>query len=157
MEHWRENGLNSKLQETPAQVLSCEYCDNFKNNYFEKDLERAASLNPLSLVRYSKKQVRNLSVPFAMRHLSGSPFCKNFFLRAWVPIGLSASICVPVGKNLCKIKGENIRATAEFVQNQQRDITQQKIACSKSAIETLEIGCCSGVFLVKSEHIRTFF
>ena len=55
MEHWRENGLNSKLQETPAQVLSCEYCNNFKNTYFEKDLERAASLNPLPLVRYCKK------------------------------------------------------------------------------------------------------
>lgn len=55
MEHWRENGLNSKLQETPAQVLSCEYCDNFKSTYFEKDLERAASLNPLPLVRYCKK------------------------------------------------------------------------------------------------------
>ena len=79
MEHWRENGLNSKLQETPAQVLSCEYCDNFKSTYFEKDLERAASLNPLPLVRYCKKYVQNLSVPFVMRHLSGSPFCKNFF------------------------------------------------------------------------------
>ena len=30
-------------KETPAQVLSCEYCDIFRNNYFEEHLRITAS------------------------------------------------------------------------------------------------------------------
>ena len=30
-------------KETPAQVLSCEVCETFKNNYFEEYLQMAAS------------------------------------------------------------------------------------------------------------------
>ena len=29
---------------TPTQVLSCEYCEIFRNTYFEKDLQTAASV-----------------------------------------------------------------------------------------------------------------
>ena len=32
-----------KKKETPAQVLSCEYCGIFKNTYFKKHLRTAAS------------------------------------------------------------------------------------------------------------------
>ena len=33
-----------KLQRlTPAQVFPCEYCENFKNTYFEEHLRTAAS------------------------------------------------------------------------------------------------------------------
>ena len=31
-------------QETPTQVLSCEYYENFKNTYFEEYLRTAASI-----------------------------------------------------------------------------------------------------------------
>ena len=32
-----------KLQETPTQAFSCEYCVIFKNTYFEEHLRTAAS------------------------------------------------------------------------------------------------------------------
>ena len=32
------------MRETPRQVLSCEYCEIFKNTYFEKRLRTAASI-----------------------------------------------------------------------------------------------------------------
>ena len=34
-------GLQNK--ETPTQVFSCEYCEIFKNTYFEEHLQTAAS------------------------------------------------------------------------------------------------------------------
>ena len=30
-------------KETPAQVISCEYCEVFKNTYFEEHLQTAVS------------------------------------------------------------------------------------------------------------------
>ena len=30
-------------KETPAQVISCEYCEIFKNTYFEENLQTAVS------------------------------------------------------------------------------------------------------------------
>ena len=30
-------------KETPAQVISCEYCEIFKNTYFEEHLQTAVS------------------------------------------------------------------------------------------------------------------
>ena len=35
-------GLQLYQKETPTQVFSCEYCELFKNNYFEKHLQMAA-------------------------------------------------------------------------------------------------------------------
>ena len=32
------------VKETPAQVFSCEYCEIFKNTYFEEHLWTAASI-----------------------------------------------------------------------------------------------------------------
>ena len=32
------------LKETPTQVLCCEYCEIFKNTYFEEHLGTAASV-----------------------------------------------------------------------------------------------------------------
>ena len=31
------------LKKTPTHVFSCEYCETFKNNYFEEHLRPAAS------------------------------------------------------------------------------------------------------------------
>ena len=43
----RPSGLQLYLKETPAQVFSCEYCQIFKNTYFEEPLRTAlfTSLN----------------------------------------------------------------------------------------------------------------
>ena len=35
-----ESLLNTPMMETPAEVLSCEYCKTFKNNYFEEHLRK---------------------------------------------------------------------------------------------------------------------
>ena len=35
--------LQLNLKETPTQVFYCEYCEIFKNAYFEKYLQTAAS------------------------------------------------------------------------------------------------------------------
>ena len=40
MEHER---LQLYSKQTPTQVLSCEYCETFKNTYFEEHLQTAAS------------------------------------------------------------------------------------------------------------------
>ena len=40
----RLSGLQLYLKETPAQVFSCEYCQIFKNTYFEEPLRTAAFL-----------------------------------------------------------------------------------------------------------------
>ena len=33
--------LSNKVADTPTQVFSCEYCEIFKNTYFEKHLQTA--------------------------------------------------------------------------------------------------------------------
>ena len=38
------------LKETPIKVFSCEYCEIFKNTYFEKNLRTTASAIPAWLV-----------------------------------------------------------------------------------------------------------
>ena len=37
------------IEETPTQVVFCEYCEIFKNTYFEEHLQMAAS-EPLKIV-----------------------------------------------------------------------------------------------------------
>ena len=39
------NGLQLYEKETPTQVLCCEYCEIFKNTYFEEHLRTAASVS----------------------------------------------------------------------------------------------------------------
>ena len=39
----RAGGLQLYYKEIPTQVLSCEYCEIFKNTYFEEHLQTAAS------------------------------------------------------------------------------------------------------------------
>ena len=41
--------LFNKLKETPTQLVFCEYCEIFKNTYFEDHLQIAAS-EPLQIV-----------------------------------------------------------------------------------------------------------
>ena len=38
-----DSDCNFIKNETPAQMLFCEYCETFKNNYFEEHLPTAAS------------------------------------------------------------------------------------------------------------------
>ena len=35
--------LQLSWKDTPTQVFSCKYCEDFKNSYFEEDLKTAAS------------------------------------------------------------------------------------------------------------------
>ena len=42
---WRSATL---LKETPTKVFSCEYCNIFKNTYFEENLSTIASATPAS-------------------------------------------------------------------------------------------------------------
>ena len=37
------------IKETPTQVVFCEYCEIFKNTYFEEHLQMAAS-EPIKIV-----------------------------------------------------------------------------------------------------------
>ena len=59
LQHSRENtcaGISFYQQETPKQVLFCEYCKIFKNNYFEEHLRTASfviSLWPTLSFRFS--------------------------------------------------------------------------------------------------------
>ena len=52
-QYWQESpvleSLFNKLKETPTQVVFCEYCEIFKNTYFEEKLQIAAS-EPLKIV-----------------------------------------------------------------------------------------------------------
>ena len=52
-QYWQESpvleSLFNKLKETPTQVVFCEYCEIFKNTYFEDHLQIAAS-EPLQIV-----------------------------------------------------------------------------------------------------------
>ena len=43
--HRKTPVLESFLKETPTHVFSCEICQIFKNTYFEKRLQTAASKN----------------------------------------------------------------------------------------------------------------
>ena len=38
-------------KETPTQVFSCDYCEFFKNTYFEEHLRRAASVYSKDLLK----------------------------------------------------------------------------------------------------------
>ena len=40
----QKGGLQLYYKKIPTQVLSCEYCDIFKNTYFEEHLRTAASI-----------------------------------------------------------------------------------------------------------------
>ena len=58
---------NFYKQETPTQVFSCEYCEIFKNNYFEEHLLTAASeiifllfIRFFPAINFSSKFVCNL-------------------------------------------------------------------------------------------------
>ena len=39
--------MSAILLKRPAQVFSCEYCEIFKNTYFEEHLQAAASVLPI--------------------------------------------------------------------------------------------------------------
>ena len=39
---FRPLGLQLYLKETPTQLFSCEFCENFKNTFFEEHLQTAA-------------------------------------------------------------------------------------------------------------------
>ena len=55
--------FNLRLQkETPTQVCSCEYCDNFKNIYLEERLRAAASALEVSLFVLYRGVVRFYSL-----------------------------------------------------------------------------------------------
>ena len=43
-------GLHFIKKETPTQVFFCEYCEIFKNTYFEKHLRTTASVNSRAAV-----------------------------------------------------------------------------------------------------------
>ena len=45
-----ENTCNFIKKETPTQVFSCEYCEIFKNTYFEERLRTAGSVIVLTKV-----------------------------------------------------------------------------------------------------------
>ena len=47
-------------EETPIQVFFCEYCEIFKNTYFEKHLRTTASVN-------SRADVFQESLPLAFK------------------------------------------------------------------------------------------
>ena len=48
-------GLQLYYKEIPTQVLSCEYCEIFRNTYFEEHLQTAASVLLIIklLIKYS--------------------------------------------------------------------------------------------------------
>ena len=43
-------GLHFIKKETPTQVFFCEYCEIFKNTYFEKHLQTTAAVNSRAAV-----------------------------------------------------------------------------------------------------------
>ena len=43
---WRLFLIELKLKETPTKVFSCEYCEDFKNTYFQENLQTTASAVP---------------------------------------------------------------------------------------------------------------
>ena len=45
MQAWRPVTV---LKETPTKVFCCEYCENFKNTYFQENMQATASAVPAS-------------------------------------------------------------------------------------------------------------
>ena len=50
-----DQGLQLYQKQTPTQVLSCEYCEIFKNTYFEEHLQTAASAKKLHMTLKLRK------------------------------------------------------------------------------------------------------
>ena len=59
--------------ETPTQVLSREYCEIFKNSYFEKQLQTTASVNSASKLGFIKTTNHRPTDPPATYHLPTDP------------------------------------------------------------------------------------
>ena len=62
-------GLHFIKKETPTQVFFCEYCEIFKNTYFEKHLRTTASVNSRAAVFQE-----SLALPFK-RNVLTSGIC----------------------------------------------------------------------------------
>ena len=64
MEHMCWSLCLTKLQTfrpvTPTQVFSCDYCEIFKNSYFEEHLRTAASVYSEDLLKYNYCVIKNM-------------------------------------------------------------------------------------------------
>ena len=69
------------LKETPTQLFSCDYCEIFKNTYFEEHLGRAASVYSKGLLKY-KNCVKKICFQKVFEFIKKSViYMKNFISK----------------------------------------------------------------------------